>query len=66
MKTFDTYLGLSEKEVFLLHSILGNIDKHLLAHILKDTEFADCDTPIEFFSVYRKLDDEVKSLESEE
>ncbi len=66
MKTFDTYLGLSEKEVVLLHAIVGNMDGHLLAHILKNTELKNVNVNADFVSIYRKLDDEVKSLESEE
>ena len=50
MKTFDTYLGLSEEEVYYLNNLL---------HDIQD----DC---TEYISLREKLDYEVKSLESEE
>lgn len=48
MKTFDTYLGLSEEEVYYLNNLL---------HDIQD----DC---TEYISLIEKLDYEVKSLEN--
>lgn len=49
MKTFDTYLGLSEEEVYYLNNLL---------HDIQD----DC---AEYISLREKLDYEVKSLEND-
>lgn len=49
MKSFDTYLGLSEKEVYYLQNLLHDIQE-------------DCE---EYISLREKIDAEVKSLESE-
>ena len=68
MKTFDTYLGLSEEELKFLHCFIGGCDDYLIKHAMSINEDYTSEEKERLeklcMNLYEKIDREIKSIEN--